>query len=123
MSSETTRRFVKQIKPILSIDRLEARRRVLQLYRAWYRQLPYIVYKYFIPKNVIECRAKLREEFTKHNHIDDIRVIDMLVIKGQMELKEIVEIWKQKCHIMAYWKDTIEPKPKDFLGRYLAGKE
>lgn len=36
---------------------------------------------YDIPKNVEQCRAKLREEFDKNRHIKDIRVIDMLVIK------------------------------------------
>lgn len=40
-----------------------------------------------------------------------------------MELKEVVNIWKQKSHIMCYWKDTLEPKPKDFLSQFLSGKD
>lgn len=36
----------------------------------------------------------------KNRDVADVRVIDMLVIKGQMELKEITMQWKQKCHIM-----------------------
>lgn len=39
------------------------------------------VLDYDIPKTVPACRDKLREEFEKHKHIQDIRVIDMLVIK------------------------------------------
>lgn len=39
---EPVKRAVKQVKPLLSTDREEARRRVLNLYRAWYRQIPYI---------------------------------------------------------------------------------
>jgi len=70
---------------------------------------------YDITKSVEQCRVKLREEFEKNRHVTDIRVIDMLVIKGQMELKETVEIWKQKCHVMTYFKETVEPKPTDFL--------
>ncbi|KAJ8917681.1 hypothetical protein NQ315_005128 [Exocentrus adspersus] len=123
MASQAVKRTIKEVKPILSVDREEARKRVLNLYKAWYRQLPYIVKAYDIPKNVEQCRERLREEFTKHDHFPDIRVIDMLVIKGQMELKEIVNVWKQKGHVMTYFKDSLEPKPKDFLSKFLSGKE
>ncbi|CAD7088949.1 unnamed protein product [Hermetia illucens] len=116
---EAVRKTVQQVRPILSIDRDEARKRVLNLYKAWYRQIPYIVMDYDIPMSVEQCREKLREEFMKHSNVSDIRVIDMLVIKGQMELKESVEIWKQKGHIMRYWKETVEPKPTDFLSKFL----
>lgn len=33
---------VKQVRPILSVDNADARKRVLNLYKAWYRQIPYI---------------------------------------------------------------------------------
>ncbi|GBN68110.1 hypothetical protein AVEN_113463-1, partial [Araneus ventricosus] len=42
---------------------------------------------------------------------------------GDLELKECVNVWKQPVHVMAYFKDTVEPKPKDFLGRFFAGLE
>lgn len=32
----------KTVKPVLSLNAAEARRRVLSLYRVWYRQVPYI---------------------------------------------------------------------------------
>lgn len=70
-----------------------------------------------------QCRAKLKEEFVKNKDVQDIRVIDMLVIKGQMELKEIVNKWKQKGHVMTYWKDSLEPKPTDFLSKFLNGQQ
>ncbi|KAJ9590122.1 hypothetical protein L9F63_016751 [Diploptera punctata] len=119
---EAVKKTLRQVKPILSVDRGEARKRVFNLYKAWYRQMPYVVMDYDIPKSVEQCRAKLREEFEKNRHITDIRVIDMLVIKGQMELKETVEIWKQKGHIMTYFKETVEPKPTDFLSKFFAGQ-
>ena len=40
--SKVIRQGVRQVKPILSLDRADARRRVLNLYKAWYRQIPYI---------------------------------------------------------------------------------
>jgi NADH dehydrogenase (ubiquinone) 1 alpha subcomplex subunit 6 len=65
----------------------------------------------------------LREEFLKNKDVADIRMIDMLVIKGQMELKESVKIWKQKSHVMRWWKETHESKPTDFLSKFLAGQQ
>lgn len=39
---EAVKRTVQQVRPILSIDKEDARKRVLNLYKAWYRQIPYI---------------------------------------------------------------------------------
>lgn len=40
MASQHGRRALQQVKPILSLSRDDARRRALNLYRAWYRQIP-----------------------------------------------------------------------------------
>lgn len=45
-SREAAKRVLKQVKPILSTDKEEARKRVLNLYKAWYRQIPYIGEKF-----------------------------------------------------------------------------
>lgn len=82
----------------------------------------FLVEDYDIPKSVEQCRAKLKEEFLKNRDVTDIRVVDMLVIKGQMELKETVEIWKQKGHIMRWWKESQDPKPTDFLSKFLSSQ-
>lgn len=40
--AQAIRQTVKQVKPILSQDSEEARRRVISLYKAWYRQIPFV---------------------------------------------------------------------------------
>jgi NADH dehydrogenase (ubiquinone) 1 alpha subcomplex subunit 6 len=39
---EPVRRVIQQVRPILSVDRDEARRRVLNLYKAWFRTIPFV---------------------------------------------------------------------------------
>ncbi|GAB1599804.1 NADH dehydrogenase [ubiquinone] 1 alpha subcomplex subunit 6-like [Argonauta hians] len=114
---------LKLVKPILSVDSTEAKRRVLNLYKAWYRHLPYLVRDYDIPLTVGECKSKLRELFLKNQHVTDLRTIDLLVIKGQMELVETMEVWKQRHHIMKFFRDSENPRPTDFLSKFYDGND
>ena len=41
-ASKVAKTAFREVKPLLSVDREEARRRVFNLYKAWYRQIPYI---------------------------------------------------------------------------------
>jgi hypothetical protein len=50
---------------------------------------------YDIPKSETQCRAKLREEFLRHQHVTDIRVIDMLVIKVTLFYIYFVHFWQR----------------------------
>ena len=59
----------------------EARLRVLALYKAWHRQIPFIVEEYDIPVNHKMCQDKVKERFLANAHVKDTRVIDMLVVK------------------------------------------
>ncbi|KAF9797645.1 hypothetical protein SFRURICE_017840 [Spodoptera frugiperda] len=102
----------KVVRPLMSQDCKEARRRAIGLYRAFYRYIPYI-----------NCRWKLREYFYKNACVTDVRVIDLLVIKGYIELKEITNSWQQKGHIIRHWCPTIEPKRTDFIGKFIAGTD
>ena len=40
-----------------------------------------------------------------------------------MELKEVAMLWKNKGSFMYYFKDTVEPKPTDFLSKFMTGHD
>ncbi|XP_072949238.1 NADH dehydrogenase [ubiquinone] 1 alpha subcomplex subunit 6-like [Epargyreus clarus] len=120
---EAMRAACKVVKPMLSRDYCEAHRRVMGLYKAVYRYIPYIVKYFDIPKDEQACRWKIREYFYRNACVTDIRIIDTLVIKGYMELKEITHNWQQKGHVMNNWHPTAEPKPCSFLGKFLSGAD
>lgn len=74
---------------------------------------------YNLPQSTIECRTKLHEEFMKHKHLSDIRQIDTLVIKKQLELKEICCMQKNRSHLLNYMSNAAKPQ---FLDKFFVGQ-
>nr|XP_034832362.1 NADH dehydrogenase [ubiquinone] 1 alpha subcomplex subunit 6-like [Maniola hyperantus] len=121
---EAVKAGCKIARPVLSADHCQAHKRVMSLYRAYFRIFLIYVFKHMdIPKNPRDCKMKLREYFYQNACVTDLRVIDILVIKGFMNLKEITHQWQQKGHVMAHWHPTREPKPCDFIGKFLANED
>ena len=50
----------RQVKPLLSSDSQDAKVRVLSLYKAWYRHIPFMCKDFSLPRNVDQCRDVLR---------------------------------------------------------------
>merc|ERR1712012_1387576 len=126
MAYNNTSRIIqgaRQVKPILSLDKDESRRRVLGLYKAWHRQIPYIMLNYDLPVTKQQYKEKLKEKFAKNKHVTDLRAIDMLVIKGQQGLVEIIQIWSQKTHVSRWFNDTHNPRPTDFMSKFYDGHD
>lgn len=93
---------------------------VISLYKAWYRQLPIIIYDYKLAITNEEARSKLREIFVRNSRIQDPKMISSLVLKGEMELNESVNKQKEECHLWKYFRS--EPRgQKDFLSKFLEG--
>jgi NADH dehydrogenase (ubiquinone) 1 alpha subcomplex subunit 6 len=85
-ASKVVRFGARQVRPILSADGLEARRRVLNLYKAWYRQIPSIMLNYDIPLLEKDCKATLRSMFLKNKYVTDLRAIDLLLLRVKWSL-------------------------------------
>ncbi|CAF3327934.1 unnamed protein product [Rotaria socialis] len=115
---------LKQVRPVLSTDHAEAKRRVLNLYKIWLRQIPYIRVDY-IKNNWTEPRLRdiIKENFMRNKDVTDVRAIDLLVVRGQMDFVETAEIWRQQHNVAVFdsTKNTYKKKPASFLERFYEG--
>ena len=84
-------------KPALVSTSLEqTRKRAIQAYREWYRSAPEIVTLYMLPVSPNMVRIKVRQDFERNRHVENVDVINMLLLKNQQEFQETMNGWKQQ---------------------------
>ena len=74
---------------------------VVSLYRYITKQIPRVLTIYDINMEPKIARSAIQTLFRTNGHVQDPRVLDMLVTKGHMEVEETLMQWKQKTHLLS----------------------
>lgn len=113
--AETTRR---------SLTQADMRKRVLHLYRRYIRSAKEFSDLYELDMPVSNVKTKIRQEFERQRFVNDLDVTNVLYAKGQMEFQELINFWKQQCHVMRYFEDQHDYNvvdKDDFVKNFLRG--
>lgn len=142
----------------------EVRTAAIHAYRTWYRsvsisciafdhvqqsregvadtlQAPEICTLYNLHVSPSAIRLKIRQDFERNRHVQDLGIINVLLLKNQQEYQETMNAWKQEVscdsvyvslngliisqpHIMHWFKKFEDPPaPQTFLDKFYAGRD
>ncbi|KAK0630691.1 hypothetical protein B0T17DRAFT_228198 [Bombardia bombarda] len=111
---------------VVAANSTEAKRRVLAVYRKWIRAAPEIQTMYSVPLTVSTIRTRIRQEFERHRFVNKLSVVDVLLMKGNIDYQETMNYWRQTTHIMSYFKGENfrgdKRLPADFMAGFLEGR-
>ncbi|OAX37719.1 NdufA6 NADH-ubiquinone oxidoreductase 14.8 kDa subunit [Rhizopogon vinicolor AM-OR11-026] len=107
----------------ISSSRTEARLRVIDLYRAWVRGAPEICSLYALSVSPAYVRHCIRQKFEHNRYVTDQRAIEVLLLKGQQELQETLNCWKQTDHIYGVLLKPTERPQRTFLQKFYEGRD
>ena len=105
---------------IVSLDKKDARNRVLTFYRRCLKSVPQIQSEYMLEYKHDYIAKRIREEFEKHSNVDELEVVDMLRWKGEHDLDEYLKQWKTKSHVLKFLAPKKKATSNDFLQRFLS---
>merc|ERR1712035_55015 len=104
--------------------RATSRLRVLTLYKAYLLSLDQVIMlnKTSVPKE--DLIQLIKNEFARNSNITDTRAIELLLVKGQMDLQELVDGFAQESHFHRRLDDLLQndAKPDDFVSQFLLKK-
>nr|CAD2138885.1 unnamed protein product [Meloidogyne enterolobii]CAD2183800.1 unnamed protein product [Meloidogyne enterolobii] len=124
-TSNTGAAVSRMVRPIISQDLVEAKLNVLKMYKQFQRVAKQHWWDYRlqdIPLPVF--REVLKKEFMKNAHIQDVRIIDRKVEEARQHLVALKYFFYNEYHVRnMLFAENIEPKPKDFLSKFLHGKD
>ncbi|KAK1277351.1 NADH dehydrogenase [ubiquinone] 1 alpha subcomplex subunit 6 [Acorus gramineus] len=83
----------------------EARSRTFDFFRKACRSIPNVIeiYNLYDVVTPSQLRSSIASQIRKNSHINNPKVIDMLLFKGMEELGNIVEHAKQRHHIIGQY--------------------
>ncbi|GJN93802.1 hypothetical protein Rhopal_006860-T1 [Rhodotorula paludigena] len=64
---------------------------------------PEIVQLYALNVPAYAIRAKVREEYERNRAVDDIKALDVLLLKGYQDLQETLNCWKMDSHVLRWF--------------------
>jgi NADH dehydrogenase (ubiquinone) 1 alpha subcomplex subunit 6 len=120
-----TEALTRYVSPIISSSSEEARANVLAVYKEIQRLAPTFWFDYDMKDMPLPVfRDVLKKQFVKNAHLTDVRVIDRIVEEAHQHIKSVHFKFYNKDHVRNFlFRENLEPKPKDFLSRFLTQKE
>jgi NADH dehydrogenase (ubiquinone) 1 alpha subcomplex subunit 6 len=67
-------------------------------------------------------RNSIRQKFEQNRHVTDQRAIEVLLLKGQQELQESLNCWKQPDHIYGILLQNNQRPHRTFLQKFYEGE-
>ncbi|KAL1745303.1 hypothetical protein HDZ31DRAFT_36679 [Schizophyllum fasciatum] len=107
----------------VSANPAEARKRVLKLYREWYRCAPDIVSSYELNIPVSSARYAIRQRFEYNRYVTDPKAIDVLLAKSHMEFQETMNHWKMRDHVLGILLKPKQRPQKSFMQKFIEGRD
>jgi len=97
----------------LSASEQEAREKVIRLYRYALSSVKDIRKHYRLNESKEDIAACIRDLFERHRHVQDRKLIDMLVFKGRQDIDEVRAQWKGRHQVLNYLRAFEEKKIKE----------